>query len=157
MQLDNISVQIPPTLAQLILSAVHHATLPIEELLTSLEALVTTSALADQACRPTPLISSHPPTDILHFCAARNYAGIKYHIMFYRLRFDFPPQAPCHTVLRSFLTAAATCEPLIGVEGVPCVWRVLSELAQKHGLSEQLLPELVSTILCQLLNSNIQN
>lgn len=51
-KLDDISVQIPPTLAQLILSAVHHATLPIEELLASLEARVAASVPAEQARRP---------------------------------------------------------------------------------------------------------
>lgn len=52
-------------------------------------------------------------------------------------------QIPSEAVLRSFVAAAAECEPLSGVEGTPCVWRVRPALAQQHGLPERLPQALV--------------
>ena len=52
-------------------------------------------------------------------------------------------QLPSSDELVCFISAAASCEAVAGVEGVPCLWRVLPALAEEHALPQKLPPHLV--------------
>lgn len=54
-----------------------------------------------------------------------------------------PPGKPA---LRAVLQRLADCEPVDGVPGVPCVWRIRPQWRQKYSLPQELPPDLVRVL-----------